>query len=82
MKFMDQDIAFARKAIASGKATDEEIAFLDTMIFMKRKLDESTVIFRVIIAGAGRQRNYDFKLQVGPGDNGEPVITIMLPSED
>ena len=32
MKFMDQDIAFARKAIASGKATDEEIAFLDTMI--------------------------------------------------
>ena len=32
MKFFDQDIAFARKAIASGKATDEEIAFLDTMI--------------------------------------------------
>lgn len=29
---MDQDAAFARKAIASGKATDEEIAFLDTMI--------------------------------------------------
>ena len=32
MKFFDQDITFARKAISSGKATDEEIAFLDTMI--------------------------------------------------
>ena len=49
---------------------------------MKRQIDESTVMFRVIIAGAGRQRNYDFKLAVGPGDQGEPVITIMMPDED
>ena len=56
------------------------------MLFMssvfKRQIDESTVMFRVIIAGAGRQRNYDFKLAVGPGDQGEPVITIMLLDED
>ena len=36
----------------------------------------------VIIAGAGRRRNFEFKLVVGPGDQGEPVITIMLPGED
>lgn len=40
------------------------------------------MIFRVIIAGAGRQRNFDFKLVVGPGDAGEPVITLSLPHED
>lgn len=49
---------------------------------MKRKIDESTVMFRVKITGAGRKSLYDFKLVVGPGDNGEPVITIMLPGED
>ena len=49
---------------------------------MKRQVDPSTVIFRVLIAGAGRQKNYDFRLTVGPGDQGEPVITITLPSED
>lgn len=32
MKFMQSDIDFARRAIASGKATEEEIAFLDTCI--------------------------------------------------
>lgn len=32
MKFSPSDIAFARRAINSGKATDEEIAFLDTCI--------------------------------------------------
>ena len=47
-----------------------------------RKLDASTVIFRCIIQGAGRSKYYDFKLQVHPGDHGEPVITIMLPDED
>lgn len=34
-RLMDQDAAFARKAIASGKATPEEVAFLDTMIGME-----------------------------------------------
>lgn len=47
----------------------------------RQKLDESTVLFKVIITGAGKKRNFVFKLVVGPGDAGEPVITIMLPSE-
>ena len=75
-----------QKAVENPRYCQDYAGILHDMLFMskvmKRKLDESTVIFRVIIAGAGRQRNYDFKLQVGPGDNGEPVITIMLPSED
>lgn len=47
-----------------------------------RKVTPSTVIFSVIIRGAGRRSNHPLKLDVGPGDRGEPVITIMLPEED
>lgn len=38
--------------------------------------------FIVIITGAGRQRNWEFKIVAGAGDSGEPVYTIMLPWED
>ncbi len=47
-----------------------------------RVVDESTRIFPVTITGAGRKRLYHFKIVCGPGDNGEPVMTIMLPEED
>lgn len=36
------------------------------------------VFFKVIIAG----QTYTFKLHIGPGDAGEPVLTLMLPNED
>ncbi|PLS85842.1 MAG: hypothetical protein CYG60_10410 [Actinobacteria bacterium] len=29
----------------------------------------------------GRKKLYEAKLHVGPGDRGEPVVTIMLPDE-
>lgn len=47
-----------------------------------RPLSESGRIFRVKIRGAGRKSLFDFKLVVGPGDEGEPVATISLPNED
>lgn len=49
---------------------------------MKRDLSPTTRLFQVIIKGAGRQSKFTFKSVCGPGDNAEPVITIMLPSED
>lgn len=42
---------------------------------------EDTAVFRVIITGTGRQKIHTMKAVVGPGDEGEPVITIMLPEE-
>ncbi len=39
-------------------------------------------LFQVIIIGAGPKRIYTFKIECGPGDQGEPVLTIMLPEED
>lgn len=75
-----------QKAVENHRYCNDYAGILHDMLWMskvmKRQINESTVIFRVIIAGAGRQRNYDFKLQVSPGDNGEPVITIMLQNED
>jgi hypothetical protein len=44
--------------------------------------DPSTAIFQVNILGAGRKKLYTLKAVVGPGDNLEPVVTVMLPNED
>ncbi|AHF89867.1 hypothetical protein OPIT5_06150 [Opitutaceae bacterium TAV5] len=41
-----------------------------------RKTDQ--VLFKVIITG----QTHTFKLHIGPGDAGEPVLTLMLPNED
>ena len=39
--------------------------------------------FRVILPAKGdRKRSRVFKMHIGGGDNGEPVITISLPEED
>lgn len=75
-----------QKAVENPRYCNDYAGVLHDMLHMskiyKRQIDESTVIFRVMITGAGRQRNFDFKLQVGPGDNSEPVITITMPEEN
>jgi hypothetical protein len=47
-----------------------------------RQVNDSTRIFQVIIKGAGRKSLFTFKIVCGPGDNAEPVLTVMLPNED
>ena len=47
-----------------------------------KPINESTVVFQVIIKGAGRKSIYDLKLSVGPGDDAEPVMTLMMKEED
>lgn len=43
----------------------------------------SVIRFSVsVVGGQGRSRRVDLKSLCGPGDNAEPVITIMLPHED
>jgi hypothetical protein len=39
-------------------------------------------LFRVVIIGAGPKRIFTFKIECGPGDHREQVLTIMLPEED
>lgn len=53
---------------------------ISTMARMELALNRTTnqVLFEVIITG----KTHTFKLHVGPGDAGEPVLTLMLPNED
>ena len=49
------------------------------MRFAARRTPETdSILFRVIIG----RTTHQLKLHVGPGDCGEPVITVMLPNED
>lgn len=78
--------AIMQRAVENEQHANDYAGVLHDMLWMsrvyKRALSESAVLFRVKITGAGRRSLYDFKLVVGPGDEGEPVITIMLPEED
>ena len=78
--------AIMQKAVENPLYCNDYAGILHDMLFMSkamgRKLDASTVLFKVIIAGAGRSPYHTFKLYVGPGDNAEPAITILLPNED
>jgi len=47
-----------------------------------RIIDPTEHLFQVIITGTGRNRYHTFKAMCGPGDEGEPVITIMGEDED
>lgn len=47
----------------------------------RRASGKSTVFFRVHMR-VGRSQMQTYKLVCGPGDNAEPVITIMRPDED
>lgn len=74
-----------QKAVDNPRYCNDYAGILHDMLWMSRrgrKLDESTVLFQVIIQGAARQKYFTFKLQVHPGDQGEPVITLSLPNED
>jgi len=43
----------------------------------------SSVLYKVLAIAKARQRRlYTLKALVGPGDHGEPVITVMFPDED
>lgn len=45
------------------------------------KRNESSTLFRVIMQ-VGRTKNQVYKISIGGGDNGEPVMTIMQRTED
>jgi len=44
--------------------------------------DTDLVTFEVIIAEGGEQHTLNLKAHIGPGDEAEPVVTIMFEHED
>jgi hypothetical protein len=51
-------------------------------IRMNRKPGSSQLFFKVTLPLIENGTEHKLKLVCGPGDNGEPVLTIMLPEED
>ena len=75
-----------QKAVENKRYCQDYAGILHDMLWMSkacaRRVNDSTVLFTCIIQGAARSKYHTFKLQVHPGDAGEPVITLMLPGED
>ena len=78
--------AIMEKAVTNPRCSNDYKGVWHDMLWMsrvmKRKVDESTILFRVKIKGTGHKSLFDFKMVCGPGDNAKPVMTIMLPNED
>jgi len=49
---------------------------------IRRATHSSTELRYTLLLDHGRHRYLTLKLVTGPGDHGEPVVTIMLPDED
>lgn len=78
--------AIMQSAVENENYCNDYAGILHDMLWMSkvcgRSLNPSTRIFTVIIKGAGRKSKFTFKIVCGPGDQAEPVLTIMLPTED
>jgi hypothetical protein len=74
------------RAMGLGQSTDGRL--WDTLqclrvAIRKAPVGQDTIRFRVLYVMATAQRKLvDLKAVCGPGDNAEPVITVMLPEED
>lgn len=78
--------ALIDKAVKNPRWSNDLNGVVHDLLWMskacRQPVDVSTILFQVIIKGAGRKSNYTFKAVVSGGDVGEPVLTIMLPEED
>lgn len=74
------------RAIEHPRHCNDEQGVVHDILWMSRAysrvVDESTRLFQVIITGAGPRSTYDMKVVVGPDDDGQPVVTVMLAGED
>lgn len=74
------------RAVKNEKHCNDLAGVLHDVCWMSkvcaRSIDPTTRIFKVIITGAGRKKYHTFKMVCGPGDDAEPVLTLMMPEED
>ena len=79
--------ALMEKAVNHPKHCNDYLGVWHDILWMSRKyithrIDPTCHLFEVIITGTGRKKIHTLKVMCGPGDNAEPVVTIMLPEED
>ena len=75
--------------VPEGVTCQDETGRLWDILWMFRcaaaKFDGSTLLFKLHIRNDNRDGTpplVTLKAECGPGDDGEPVVTIMLPEED
>ncbi len=75
-----------RRAVEKKRHCNDYRGVWHDVLYMSRtapvKRWQTGCLFRVIITGTGRKRNHTLKIECGPGDDAEPVLTVMLPEED
>ena len=79
--------ALMEQAVNNKKHCNDFKGVWHDILFMSinhitRRFDETSHLFKVIITGTGRKKIHTLKAVCGPGDDAEPVVTIMLPEED
>ena len=70
---------------AEGQSTAGRLHDLLTLALFAARSSKGTdrVYFKVsFLMGPGRSETVDIIAHIGPGDNAEPVLTIMLPEDD
>jgi hypothetical protein len=74
------------RAVANKTHANDVNGVIHDILFMSiatgTEIDPSTRRFSVIIRGAGPTDTCELTIVCGPGDDAEPVLTIMLPDED
>lgn len=74
------------RAVANKDCANDPNGVIHDILFMSivagTNVDPSTRRFPVVIRGAGPTDTYELTIVCGPGDNAEPVLTIMLLNED
>lgn len=77
--------AIIEKAVRNKKHCNDYKGVIWDILWMSRarsrRSGERAVVFQVIINGAGLRKIYTFKIECGPGDNHEPVLTIKKMDE-
>ena len=59
-----------------------DVLWMAYMAIRKAPHGGDDLLYYGLILPHGRKKNVTLKLVTGPGDQGEPVVTIMLPDED
>ena len=73
------------KARVAGQSEAGRLWDVLWMLFVAIKRSPSgqdTLLYDLIVADGERQRTVKLKSICGPGDDGKPVLTIMMPGED
>jgi hypothetical protein len=59
-----------------------DVLWLFAVAVRTRRFAEDTFVYAVMVQKGRQLERVRIKAHVGPGDKGEPVITLMLPDED